>query len=94
MNDLLRYDTAGNPVLKAKPGVTVAENNRVPAAARDKQLEPVLRELQHLSPQKSADEIERRGLGKMSQKTVKRARSSRAGAVMTPAPLAAVAEPV
>jgi DNA invertase Pin-like site-specific DNA recombinase len=64
----------GNPTLKAKPGTTLAENNRAQALARDKAIEPVLRELQHLSPQKAADELQRRGLGKMSLKTVKRAR--------------------
>ena len=64
----------GNPTLKAKPGTTLAENNRAQALARDKAIEPVLRELQHLSPQKAADELQRRGLGKLSLKTVKRAR--------------------
>jgi DNA invertase Pin-like site-specific DNA recombinase len=64
----------GNPMLKTKPGTTLAENNRALAAARDKVIEPVLRELSHLSPQKAANEIERRGLSKMSLKTVKRAR--------------------
>ena len=64
----------GNPMLKTKPGTTLAENNRALAAERDKVIEPVLRELSHLSPQKAAGEIERRGLGKMSLKTVKRAR--------------------
>ena len=63
----------GNPTLKAKPGTTLAENNRALAVQRDKAIEPVLRELQHLSPQ-NADELQRRGLGKMSLKTVKRAR--------------------
>jgi DNA invertase Pin-like site-specific DNA recombinase len=64
----------GNPTLKAKPGTTLAENNRALALTRDKAIEPVLRQLQHLSPQKAADELERRGLGKLSLKTVKRAR--------------------
>jgi DNA invertase Pin-like site-specific DNA recombinase len=64
----------GNPTLKAKPGTTLAENNRALAVMRDKAIEPVLRELQHLSPQKAADELQRRGLGKMSLKTVRRAR--------------------
>ena len=64
----------GNPTLKAKPGTTLAENNRALAVARDKTIEPVLRELSHLSPQKAADELQRRGLGKLSLKTVARAR--------------------
>ena len=42
----------------------MADNNRIAAAERDAALEPVLRELPHLSPQKVAAEIERRGLGK------------------------------
>ena len=44
------------------------------AAARDAALEPVLRELSHLSTRAAAAEIERRGLGKISYKTVARAR--------------------
>ena len=54
--------------------MTLAENNRALAMARDAQLEPVLRQLSHLSPQKAADELERRGFGKMSLKTVARTR--------------------
>jgi DNA invertase Pin-like site-specific DNA recombinase len=42
----------------------MADNNRIAAAERDAAIEPVLRELPHLSPQKVAAEIERRGLGK------------------------------
>ena len=49
--------------------------NRLAAAARDAKLEPVLRELSHLSAQKAADEIERRGLGKLSYRTITRARA-------------------
>ena len=52
----------------------VADANKAAAAARDKTLEPVLQELAHLSPQKVADEIERRGPGKVSYKTIERAR--------------------
>ena len=44
------------------------------AAARDAELEPVLRELSHLSSRAAAAEIERRGLGKLSYKTIARAR--------------------
>jgi DNA invertase Pin-like site-specific DNA recombinase len=52
----------------------MADNNRIAAAERDAAIEPLLRELPHLSPQKVAAEIERRGLGKFSYKTVERAR--------------------
>src|SRR6185312_6870094 len=52
-----------------------ADANRLAAAARDAELEPVLRELLHLSAQKAADEIERRGLGKLSYRTITRARA-------------------
>ena len=52
----------------------IADANRVAAAARDADLEPVLRETAHLSTHKAADEIERRGLGKLSYKTIARAR--------------------
>jgi DNA invertase Pin-like site-specific DNA recombinase len=51
-----------------------ADANRLAAAARDADLEPVLRELAHLSTRKAAEEIERRGLGKLSYKTIARAR--------------------
>ena len=51
-----------------------ADANRLAAAARDAELEPVLRETIDLSAQKAADEIERRGLGKVSYRTVMRAR--------------------
>ena len=53
----------------------MADNNRIAAAERDAVIEPVLREMPHLSPQKVAAEIERRGLGKFSYKTVERARA-------------------
>src|SRR5262245_34923132 len=52
----------------------LADTNRAAAAERDAKLEPVLRELLHLSAQKAAAEIERRGFGKVSYKTVMRAR--------------------
>ena len=51
-----------------------ADANRLAASARDADLEPVLRELAHLSTRKAAEEIERRGLGKLSYKTIARAR--------------------
>jgi DNA invertase Pin-like site-specific DNA recombinase len=51
-----------------------ADANRLAAAARDADLEPTLRELAHLSTRKAAEEIERRGLGKLSYKTIARAR--------------------
>jgi DNA invertase Pin-like site-specific DNA recombinase len=52
----------------------IADANRSAAAARDAELAPVLRELQHLSSRAAAEEIERRGLGKLSYRTVMRAR--------------------
>ena len=52
----------------------IADANRLAAAARDAELEPILRELAHLSTRKAAEEIERRGLGKLSYKTIARAR--------------------
>ena len=51
-----------------------ADANRLAAAARDAALEPILQELSHLSAQKVAAEFERRGLGKLSYRTVMRAR--------------------
>ena len=52
-----------------------ADANRDAAAARDaEQLEPILRELSRLSSRAVADEIERRGLSKVSYKTIMRAR--------------------
>jgi DNA invertase Pin-like site-specific DNA recombinase len=53
----------------------IGDANRLAAAARDAELEPVLRELAHLSTRKAAEEIERRGLGKLSYKTIARARA-------------------
>ena len=47
---------------------------RPPAAARDAELEPVLKELSHLSARAAAEVIERRGLGSVSYKTIARAR--------------------
>jgi DNA invertase Pin-like site-specific DNA recombinase len=51
-----------------------ADANRLAAAARDAALEPILQELSHLSAQKVAAEFERRGPGKLSYRTVMRAR--------------------
>jgi DNA invertase Pin-like site-specific DNA recombinase len=51
-----------------------ADANRLAAAARDAVLEPILRETLGLSAQKAADVIEQRGLGKISLRTVMRAR--------------------
>jgi DNA invertase Pin-like site-specific DNA recombinase len=56
-------------------GKKLARKNAAAAAARDKTLRPVLEELSHLSARAVADEIERRGLGKLSYKTVMRARA-------------------
>ena len=52
----------------------LAAKNADAAAARDAELEPILRELSHLSSRAVAAEIERRGLGKFSYKTIMRAR--------------------
>lgn len=52
----------------------IADANRDAAAGRDAVLAPVLQQTMHLSAQKAADEIERRGLGKVSFRTVMRAR--------------------
>ena len=52
----------------------LAPKNAAAAAARDAELEPVLKELSHLSARATAAEIERRGLGKLSYKTIARAR--------------------
>jgi DNA invertase Pin-like site-specific DNA recombinase len=53
----------------------IARANREAAAGRDAAMEPALRELAHMSAQKAADELARRGFGKMSYMTVVRARS-------------------
>jgi DNA invertase Pin-like site-specific DNA recombinase len=52
----------------------IADANKAAAAARDAELEPVLRELKHLSLRKIAAELERRGFGKIAFKTVERTR--------------------
>ena len=71
---------AGLAAAKAKgrklgsSGKKLAKKNADAAAARDKALKPVLQELAHLSSRAVAEEIERRGLGKLSYKTVMRAR--------------------
>jgi DNA invertase Pin-like site-specific DNA recombinase len=49
-----------------------AAENAAAAAARDADLEPALRELSGLSARAAAAEIERRGLGKISYRTVMR----------------------
>jgi DNA invertase Pin-like site-specific DNA recombinase len=51
-----------------------ADANRQAAKARDAALEPTLRELSGLSARAASREIERRGLGKVSNKLVQRAR--------------------
>ena len=56
-------------------GKKMAADNAAAAAARDAELEPVLKELSHLSARAAAAEIERRGLGKLSYKTIARARA-------------------
>ena len=52
----------------------IADANREAAATRDAELRPILLELAHLSSRAVAAEVERRGLGKLSYKTVMRAR--------------------
>jgi DNA invertase Pin-like site-specific DNA recombinase len=52
----------------------IADANREAAATRDADLKPILLELAHLSSRAVAAEVERRGLGKLSYKTVMRAR--------------------
>jgi hypothetical protein len=48
--------------------------SRLAAAERDAKIEPALRELSHLSGERAAAELERRGFGRMSYITVQRAR--------------------
>ena len=55
-------------------GKKMAADNAAAAAARDAELEPVLKELSQLSSRVVAAEIERRGHGKVSRKLVQRAR--------------------
>jgi DNA invertase Pin-like site-specific DNA recombinase len=55
-------------------GKKMAADNAAAAAARDAELEPVLKELSQLSSRAVAAEIERRGHGKVSHKLVQRAR--------------------
>jgi DNA invertase Pin-like site-specific DNA recombinase len=47
---------------------------RLTTATRDAVMEPIMRELAHLSTRKAAAEIERRGFGKLSHKAVARVR--------------------
>ena len=56
-------------------GKVLGRKNAAAAAARDKVLKPILLELWHLSTRAAAAEIERRGLGKFSYKTIMRARA-------------------
>jgi hypothetical protein len=60
---------------RAAAGLAAAKARRDAAAARDAVLEPVLRETLYLSAQEAAEEVERRGLRKISHKTVVRARA-------------------
>jgi DNA invertase Pin-like site-specific DNA recombinase len=53
----------------------IGDVNREAAAARDAELAPVLRELSHLSARQVVSEVERRGLGKLSYRTVVRMRA-------------------
>jgi DNA invertase Pin-like site-specific DNA recombinase len=73
--------TAGLAAAKAKGvalgsyGKVLGAKNAAAAAGRDAELEPVLRELADLSSRDVAAEIERRGLGSPSYKTIMRART-------------------
>ncbi len=55
-------------------GAVLAEKNSAAARARDAKLQPALQELSQLSPRAVVAELERRGHGKLSYKTVARAR--------------------
>ena len=55
-------------------GKVLAKKNAAAAAARDKAISARLKEFSHLSSRAVAKEIERRGLGKLSHKTVAKAR--------------------
>ena len=70
--------SAGLQAAKAK-GVklgnqALADANHAAALARDAAIAPAMRELAHLSTRKTAAELERRGLAKLSYKAVARAR--------------------
>ena len=72
---------AGLAVAKAKGkklgsyGKVLGKKKAEEAKARDEKLKPVLLELWHLSSRAAAAEIERRGLGRLSYKTITRARA-------------------
>jgi DNA invertase Pin-like site-specific DNA recombinase len=72
---------AGLAVAKAKGkvlgsyGKVLGKRKAAEAKARDQKLKPLLLELWHLSSRNAAAEIERRGLGKLSYKTITRARA-------------------
>jgi hypothetical protein len=55
--------------------VLARQNAAAAVAVRDAKLEPVLRESAHLSSRAVAAEIERRGLGTFSYKTIMRVRA-------------------
>ena len=55
-------------------GKVLGKRNAAAAKARDEKLKPALLELFHLSSRSAAKEIERRGLGKVSHKTIRKAR--------------------
>ena len=75
-----RRTKAGLAVAKARGkklgayGKKLGKENAAAAKARDEAIKPVLLELWHLSSRAAAAEIERRGLGRLSYKTVARAR--------------------
>ena len=55
-------------------GKVLGKKKAAAAKARDEATKPVLLELWHLSSRAAAAEIERRGVGRLSYKTVARAR--------------------
>ena len=72
---------AGLAVAKARGkklgrfGKVLGKRNADAAKARDEAIKPILLELWHLSARAAAAEIERRGHGRLSYKTVARARA-------------------
>jgi hypothetical protein len=67
----------GKPRKAAERGVksNAGRIHRLAAAERDAKIKPALRELSHLSAERAAAELERRGFGWMSYVTVHRARA-------------------
>ena len=64
----------GKPTKAAERSGVKSNAGRMAAAERDAKIEPALRELSHLSAEKVAVELQRRGLGSMSYVTIHRTR--------------------